>query len=200
MPIVAAVVVLAFVAGARLVPTYALVLYLTVIAGLTWVLWSFTELELPFVQDEGVNPIVRLSASLVIASACIVPLLLDAAWTGVDRRRRRWRMTRLAPWLIVAAVLIAYPVATLAAGGADFPTREECVQPATEDGDIDAVFGYFDSEADAAEMRDRALEVGFQGTEFEMNACGRVRVAVGGIPTLAVGREFVEQAKAAGST
>ncbi len=40
-----------------------------------WVLWSFTELELPFVQDEGVNPIVRLSGSLVVVvggarSAC----------------------------------------------------------------------------------------------------------------------------------
>jgi hypothetical protein len=53
-------------------------------AGLTWVLWSFTELELPFVQDEGVNPIVRLSGSLVIASAALLPLLLDAAWRGTD--------------------------------------------------------------------------------------------------------------------
>ena len=48
-------------------------------------LWSFTELELPFVQDEGVNPIVRLSASLVVAAAAILPLLLDAAWRGSDR-------------------------------------------------------------------------------------------------------------------
>ena len=38
--------------------------------------------ELPFVQDEGVNPIVRLSASLVVVSAAILPLLLDAAWRG----------------------------------------------------------------------------------------------------------------------
>ncbi len=88
VPIVAVAVVLAFVAGDRLVPTYALVLYVTVIAGLTWVLWSFTELELPFVQDEGVNPIVRLSASLIVVSAGILPLLLDAAWSGVERRRQ----------------------------------------------------------------------------------------------------------------
>lgn len=107
-------------------------------------------------------------------------------------------MTRLAPWLIVAAVMLAYPVVTLAGGGADFPTRDECVRPAVEDGDIDAVFGYFDDEADAAELRDHALEVGFQGTEFEWNGCGRVRVAVGGIPTLAVGQEFVEQARGVG--
>ena len=54
-------------------------------AGFVWVLWSFTELELPFVQDEGVNPIVRLSGSLVVVSAALLPLLLDAAWRGTER-------------------------------------------------------------------------------------------------------------------
>ena len=34
--------------------------------------------------DEGVNPIVRLSGSLVLAAAAILPLLLDAAWRGTD--------------------------------------------------------------------------------------------------------------------
>ena len=33
---------------------------------------------------------------------------------------------------------------------------------------------------------------------MEWNACGRLRVAVGGIPTLAVGSEFVEEAKGVG--
>ena len=69
---------------------------------------------------------------------------------------------------------------------------------ATRDGDIEAVFGYFDSEREAVVMRDRALSVGFQGTELERNGCGRVRVAVSGIPTLDVGRDFVEEARAAG--
>jgi uncharacterized protein YjeT (DUF2065 family) len=32
-----------------------------------------------------VNPVVRLSASLVLVSAGILPLLLDAAWRGTDR-------------------------------------------------------------------------------------------------------------------
>jgi hypothetical protein len=82
VPLVGVGVILAFLAGARTLPTYALTLYTLVLAGLVWVLWSFTELELPFVQDEGVNPIVRLSASLVVASAAILPLLLDAAWRG----------------------------------------------------------------------------------------------------------------------
>jgi hypothetical protein len=30
------------------------------------------------------------------------------------------------------------------------------------------------------------------------NACGRIRVAVGGIPTLAVGQEFVQEARRVG--
>ena len=85
VPLVGVGVILAYLAGARTLPTYVLVLYALVLAGLTWVLWSFTELELPFVQDEGVNPIVRLSGSLVIASAGILPLLLDAAWRASDR-------------------------------------------------------------------------------------------------------------------
>ena len=85
VPLVGAGVVLAYVAGARILPTYTLTLYALVTAGLTWVLWSFTELELPFVQDEGVNPIVRLSGSLVVVSAALLPLLLDAAWRGTER-------------------------------------------------------------------------------------------------------------------
>ena len=107
-------------------------------------------------------------------------------------------MRRIVPWLLVAAVVLAYPVTTLAHGEPSFPTRDECVHPATTDGDIDAVFGYFDSESEAASVRDRALEVGFIGTELEWNGCGRVRVAVGGIPTLAVGHEFADEARGVG--
>jgi hypothetical protein len=84
VPLAAASVVLAYLAGARLLPTYALTLYVLLLLGFEWVLWSFTELELPLVQDESVNPIVRLSGSLVVASAAITPLLLDAAWRGRD--------------------------------------------------------------------------------------------------------------------
>ena len=107
-------------------------------------------------------------------------------------------MRRLAPWLVVAGLALAYPLVTLAGGSPEFPTREDCVHPATSEGEVDAVFGYFENELDAAELRDRALAVGFQGTELAWNGCGRVRVALAGIPTLEVGREFAEQARAAG--
>jgi hypothetical protein len=105
---------------------------------------------------------------------------------------------KLAPWLIVAAIGIAYPLVAVVGGAPRFPSRDECVKPATEDGDIDAVFGYFDSEREAAMLRDRALEVGFQGIEVQWNGCGRVRVAVGGITTLEVGRQLAKEAQAVG--
>jgi hypothetical protein len=108
---------------------------------------------------------------------------------------------RVAPWVAVAVavvVVFAYPVATLAGGAPSFPTRDDCVRPAVTDGDIDAVFGYFDNEGEAVLVRDRALEVGFTGTEMAWNGCGRLRVAVGGIPTLEVGRDFVTEARRVG--
>lgn len=84
-PLSVAAIAVAFLGGARVLPSYAAFLYGLALAGFTWVLWSFTELELPFVQDEGVNPIVRLTGSLVILSCALLPLLLDAAWRGGDR-------------------------------------------------------------------------------------------------------------------
>ena len=108
------------------------------------------------------------------------------------------RLSRRAIWAIVLVLALAYPLVVLASGSPPFPSREECVRPATQDGDIDAVFGYFDSAAEAAAVRDRALAVGFPGTEVSWDACGRARVALGGIPTLEVGRAFVEQARTVG--
>jgi hypothetical protein len=105
---------------------------------------------------------------------------------------------RLAPWAVVLALALVYPISVIASGAPRFPSRSECVNPALEDGDIEAVFGYFDSVQEASIVRDQALAVGFQGTEIHGNACGRVEVAVGGIPTLEVGREFAEQARSVG--
>jgi hypothetical protein len=108
-------------------------------------------------------------------------------------------MIRSAPWLVVVGLALVYPVVTLATGGGPtFPTRDDCVREATANGEVDAVFGYFDSEAEAVEVRDRALEVGFTGTEAAWNGCGRVRVAVGPFPSVEVGQEFVEQARGVG--
>jgi len=91
LPLTALAIVLALVAGARVLPVYATLVYGFAAAGFVWVLWSYTQLTLPFVQDEGVNPIVRLCGSLVLLSAGLVPLLLDAAWRGGDRAEQQGR-------------------------------------------------------------------------------------------------------------
>ena len=84
IPLAVVAIVLAFVGGARIFPTYTALVYGLSAAGFVGVLWSFTELALPYEQDEGVNLLVRLCGSLVIVSAALVPLLLDAAWRGAD--------------------------------------------------------------------------------------------------------------------
>ena len=88
LPLVIAAIVLAFIAGARTLPMYAALVYGLALAGFTWAIWSFTELEVPIEQDEAINPVVRLTASLVILSVALTPLLLDAAWRGTDRAAR----------------------------------------------------------------------------------------------------------------
>jgi hypothetical protein len=84
VPLVLVAIAVAYLGGARVLPSFTLTLYVLAVAGFTWTLWAFTELELPLRQDEAVNPIVRLSGSLVVAAAGLVPLLLDAAWRGSD--------------------------------------------------------------------------------------------------------------------
>jgi hypothetical protein len=89
LPVAMAAIALALLGGARVLPTYAAVVFGLAAAGFVWVLWSFTELALPYEQDEGVNLLVRLCGSLVLLSAALAPLLLDAAWRGGDSGGRQ---------------------------------------------------------------------------------------------------------------
>lgn len=105
-------------------------------------------------------------------------------------------MTRVVPWLVIVVAALGYPLAVLAfAGAPDFPSRDDCVVAPTGEGEYQVVFGYRESELEALELRDRALAVGFQGTEIARNACGRVRVAVDDIPSLEVGEEVIREAR-----
>ena len=78
-------VVLAFVAGARRLPAYAALVTLFMVAGFTWVTWSFPSL--PITKDGALNPIVRLTGALILTFAALVPLLLAAAWRGERESR-----------------------------------------------------------------------------------------------------------------
>jgi hypothetical protein len=84
VPLAVVAIALALLGGARILPAYAALVYGLSAVGFVWVLWSFTELALPYDQDEGVNLLTRLCGSLVVLSAGLVPLLLDAAWRGGD--------------------------------------------------------------------------------------------------------------------
>jgi hypothetical protein len=105
---------------------------------------------------------------------------------------------RSAPWLVVALIAIGYPVAVLAGGGASFPSRAECVHPATADGNLEVVFGRFDSWAGASDLLQRVLGAGFKGTQVEPDGCGLLKVAVHGIPTLHVGGQVIAEARSVG--
>jgi len=111
-------------------------------------------------------------------------------------------MTRrlLLPWAIVLVAALAYPLAVLAGGGPRFPSRAECVHLARTDGDLEVVFGRFESPADASALLERVLAVGFQGSQVEPDGCGLLKVAVHGIPTLKVGDEVLREARSVGLT
>jgi hypothetical protein len=104
-------------------------------------------------------------------------------------------VTKLA---FVVVVALAYPLAVIAGGSPHFPSRLECVHTATKDGNIEAVFGRFDSTLQADAQVKRVVHLGFKGAEPERDACGRVKVVVHGITTIAVGRELAAEARKVG--
>jgi hypothetical protein len=101
----------------------------------------------------------------------------------------------LAPWLVVVVAALAYPLALAVSGTTRFPTRAECVHVAKKDGNLEVVFGRFDSPVDATALLGRVLHVGFRGSQVEPDGCGRFKVAVHGIPTIVVGRQVVAEAR-----
>lgn len=105
---------------------------------------------------------------------------------------------RLLPWAIVLVAALAYPLVVLAGGGASFPTVAECVHTAHADGDLEVVFARLDSPTEAAAVLDRVVAAGFKGSQVEPDGCGRWKVAVHGIPTLAVGSEVMSEARSVG--
>jgi hypothetical protein len=104
----------------------------------------------------------------------------------------------LLPIALVLAAAIAYPVGIVSGGAPHFPERSDCVNLATRDGQIDAVFGRFDKRSDAVAKLRVVLGRGFTGSKVEGDGCGRLKVVVHGIPTLAVGRELATEARKVG--
>lgn len=110
----------------------------------------------------------------------------------------RPRITVLAVVVALTPVVV-YPLVAVAQGGPRFPSRDECARPATEDvPNLEVVYGRLDSPVEAQELLDRVLEIGFSGTDLELDGCGRWKVSYDAIETLAQGEGLVVQARAAG--
>ena len=107
---------------------------------------------------------------------------------------RRW----LLPWAVVVVAVLAYPLAVLAGGGPRFPSHSECVHPAHADGDLEVVFGRFESANDASALLERVTAAGFKGSQIEPDGCGLLKVAVHGISTVKVGEEVAGEARSVG--
>jgi len=98
--------------------------------------------------------------------------------------------------VIVGVPLVGYPLALVASGGVPtFPSRAaECAPQAIEGQKVDVVFGRFDTLGESIPLRDRALSVGFQGTEAVPDGCGRFVVRIHGIDSITVGKEIQAEA------
>jgi hypothetical protein len=174
------------------------VLLTTSLLGSAWVYWSNPSLEISRV-DGLVN---RVVGSPLLMLGALLPLLLERAWSG-----RREPVRPVAPVHpgrvalaagIVAAAVVAYPAITVAGGAPRFPSYEDCIEAPVAGERVRVVFGYAETYPDALALRDRALEVGFDGTEVSQDGCGRLRVSLDGVPAVATDEAVIEEARKAG--
>lgn len=191
---------LAFLAGARREAVFAVTLLVTSVVGSAWTYWSNPSLEIG--RGDGLAN--RVVGSPLLMLAVLLPLLLELAWrdrsgarvatgSSVHRSLRSGR-TVLAVSIVVVA-LAAYPAITLADGAPKFPSYDDCVQAPVEGEKVRVVFGYAETYSEANALLDRVLEVGFQGTEVAQDGCGRLRVSLDDVPSLAIGEEVADEAR-----
>jgi hypothetical protein len=107
---------------------------------------------------------------------------------------------RMLGWAVVVVAALAYPLAVLAGGWPEFPKRSDCVGSApTRDGEIELVFGYFDSVVRATAVQKRVREVGYANANVVSDGgCARVKVVVDDYTTLAGARDAVAEARSVG--
>ena len=99
---------------------------------------------------------------------------------------------------IIVVPLLAYPLVN--AGGARFPSRDDCVRPASEGepGELDLVFGRRDTVAEAERLLEQVRGVGYKDAELRGDGCGRWKVLYDGIESYEQGASSAEQAHGAG--
>ena len=89
---------------------------------------------------------------------------------------------RLVAAAIIVVPLLAYPL-VVAADGARFPSRDDCVRVAAEGetAELDLVFGRRDTRAEADELLERVRGVGYVDAEVRGDGCRRWKVLYDGI-------------------
>jgi Dolichyl-phosphate-mannose-protein mannosyltransferase len=199
--VVVAAAVLAFLAGARRPAAFAVAFLAAAALANAWVTWSHPIFGLTL--DYSLNPATRFMVTPLLAAGAITPLLLERAWSrplpAGHPSSRPWLA-----WGAVLAVVAAYPASMLAGysgfrlpgGSPPFPTRGECVRAPVDGQPVRVVVGYADSYPRANALRKRASGLG--AVDVERDGCGRLRVFVDDVPTLAAGAALADRAAEAG--
>lgn len=113
-PLALAAAVAARLAGAGRVGGFVLAFACLSLLACWWAVWTNPSLELT--QDYGLNPIVRLVGTPVLALVALTPLALERGWRGtgvVASRAPAGRGRRLAAWAIVLVLVAGYPLSAL---------------------------------------------------------------------------------------
>lgn len=197
-----AAIVLAALNGEWRMPVFASVYLAAVIAASTWAIWSNTNLEIT--QEDGGNPIVRVTSTPILALAALTPLLLERAWSlgphssearpvpdGRVRDGIGWKSRWM--WAIVLLALLSHPGAMLAGysksglpgGMPGFPEDMRCVEKPISGEPVRAVLGYATTYPEAHAIRGRARAAGLENTMIARDGCGHLRVFLAGFATIA---------------
>lgn len=109
------------------------------------------------------------------------------------------RSVRLLAATIVVVPLVGYPLVVVA-DGAPFPSRDDCVQRASEGetAELDLVFGRRDTHAEASALLERVRGVGYVDADVRGDGCGRWKVLYDGITSYEQGASSVAEARGAG--
>jgi hypothetical protein len=210
-----AAILLAALARAWTVAVYSAAFVVGGVAASAWAIWSNTSLRLS--EEDSLNPIVRLTGTTILVLAALTPPLLQSAWDGsrastpVTSRRAApgpdgilWRS--LGAWAIVlvgvlshpASMLLGYSGSGLPGGSPRFPGPGDCVVAPRSERPVRLVVGYTSSYPAALELRRRARRAGLGPVEMGQDGCGRVRVFIDDLATVAAGRRLAGIAHAAG--
>jgi hypothetical protein len=212
----AAAILLAALAGSWRMSLYAATFVVAGLGTVTWILWVNQELGL-YHEDW---PIRRFLGTPMLVLAILTPMLLQRAWSSESAPRspvvpsaRLGVLSVLfrpssAAWLIVLVGLLSHPGSALVGysgsglpgGWPSFPGTADCDAAPVDGANARLVVGYADSYAEATAMRERALGAGLPAVVASQDGCGRLRVYVDDLPTIAAAQELIVGAQAAGLT